>query len=113
MITFILSLYSAILTTFLFGRWLRLVIARRRVNQSIIEENLSLGKEVFLREHPPLTPLGEALKDMKDEGVLEGDVISAFEIELERIERDEVEESVEEREYREEEMTKLKRGARR
>lgn len=85
-----------------------MVIARRRVNQSIIEENLSPEKEVFLREHPPLTPLGEALKDMKDEGVLEGDVISAFETELERIERDEVEESVEEREYREEENIKLR-----
>ena len=106
--TLILALYAAILSTFLFGRWVRMVIARRRLSQFIIEENLSPEKEIFIKEHPILPPLREALKDMKDEGVLKGDVISAFETELERIERDEVEESVEEREYREEENIKLR-----
>ena len=106
--TFILALYAAILSTFLFGRWVRMVIARRRLSQFIVEENLSPEKEIFIKEHPPLTPLRQAIIDLKDEGMLEGDVVSEFENELERIERGEIEESVEEREWREEENIKLR-----
>ena len=112
MTTFLLalSLYSAILSTILFIRWMRLLILRRNAKRYIEAENLSSEKQAFITEHP-LTPLGQVIKDMRDE--LEGEVVRGFEAELEREESEEVEESIEEREWKEEEMIKQKRQARR
>jgi alpha/beta superfamily hydrolase len=109
--TFILALYAAILSTFLFGRWVRLEIIRWRAKKAIFIDGFPPEREAFIKEHPirsALTPLGEALKDMKDEGELEGDVVREFELEMDRLERSDVEESVEEREWREEENIRLR-----
>lgn len=109
MITFllILSLYSAILSTILFIRWVRLLILRRNVKKRIEAETLSPSKQEFITEHP-LTPMGQAIKDIEEE--MEGEVIRGFEAEMERAESDEVEESVEEKEYRIEQDIIQKRG---
>lgn len=111
MITFllILSLYSATLSTFLFGRWVRTFIIRSQVKQKLRREMASPEWKAFLEKHPPINPVPPRVN--KDE--MEGVVVCGFEIELDRMESEEVEESVEEREWKEEEMIKLKRGARR
>lgn len=115
MITFllILSLYSAILSTILFVRWMRILIARRNVKEHIKEENLSPEKVEFLTAYPPLplTPFGQAIKDITEE--MDGEVIRGFETDLNREESEEFEETVEEREWREEEKIKHQRQARR
>lgn len=110
MITFllILSLYSATLSTILFVRWVRILIAKQNVREHIKEENLSPEKVEFISANP-LTPFGQAVKDMEEEGM----VIRGFETDLNREESEEVEESVEEREYQEEERIKHQRQARR
>lgn len=111
MITFllVLSLYSAILSTFLFGRWVRTVIIRSQVKRKLKREMASPEWKAFLEKHPPTNPIPPQIN--KDE--MEGEVVRGFEVELDRMESEEVEESVEEREWREEEMIKLRRGARR
>ena len=106
--TLVLAIYASIISTILLARWVRLLILKRSVKRQIERDNLLPIKQEFLVEHPPLTPYGQALKDMKEE--IEGVVVRGFETEMDRMESEEVEESVEEREYREEEMTRFKRG---
>ena len=104
MITFILALYSATLSTILLIRWVRLSIRRRNVRTHIKEENLSSEKQDFILSHPP-SPMVDALSDMEEEG----EAIRGFEGEMEREKNVEIEESVEEREWREEEKIKHRR----
>ena len=113
MITFllILSLYSAILSTFLFGRWVRTLIRRRQVKVGLKKEMDSPEWKTFLEKHPPI-PINHPLPQVK-EVELDGEVVRGFEIEMDRMESEEVEESIEEREWKEEEMIKSKRGSRR
>lgn len=103
---FILSLYSAILSTFLFGRWVRTAIIRRQVRIRLKREMVSPEREAFLKAHPPV--LLPSLK--REEIELEGEVVRGFEVEIDWMEKEEIEETVEEREYREEIMSNLKRG---
>lgn len=111
MITFLLiiSIYSAILSTFLFGRWMRTLIRRSQVKWRLKQEMASPEWKAFLEKHPPTS---HPLPPVKEEEI-EGEVIRGFETELDQMESAEVEESVEEREWREEETIKLKRGTRR
>lgn len=106
---FILSLYSATLSTILFARWMRLLMAKRNIRKQIEKNNLSLEKQEFIAEHP-LIPMEQVIKDIEEE--LEGEVVRGFEAEADRAESEEVAESVEESEWREEEMINLKRQQR-
>ena len=106
----ILLLYSVILSTFLFGRWIRTVVRRRQVRVRLKKEMNSPEWKTFLEKHPPI-PTNHPLPQV-EEVELDGEVVRGFEIEMDRMESEEVEESVEEREWREEEMIKSKRGAR-
>ena len=109
-LTLLLSIYASIISTILFARWVRLVILKRDVRRQIEKDNLSPEKQEFITEHPPISFLGQVFTKVEEE--MEGEVVRGFETELDRMESEEVEESVEEREYQEEEMIKSKRGAR-
>jgi len=104
-ITFLLSLYAAILSTFLFARWIRLSVARKRASHAIREDLLPIQKEAFINAHP-LSAEIDAKKDlaekMEEEKMKDQIFMSGLEMELERVEADEIRESVEEREYGEE-----------
>ena len=101
----LLSIYASIISTILFARWMRLLILKRNVRKQIERDSVSPEKQEFLVKHPPI------FVEQKEE--MEGMVVTGFEVEMDRMESEEVEESIEEREYQEEEMIKSKRGARR
>jgi len=109
-LTLLLSIYASIISTILLARWVRLLILKRNARRQIEKDNLSPEKQEFIGKHPPIYT-EQVIKAMQEE--MEGVVVRGFEAELDRMESEEVEESVEEREYREEVMINLKRGARR
>jgi len=104
-IAFLLSLYSAILSTFLFARWIRLSIARKRASLAIQEDLLPIQKEAFIIAHPLSAKIDaeKALTEETEKEKMKDQIfMSGLEMELELAEADEVQESVEEREYVEE-----------
>ena len=76
-----------------------MVILRRRVREHLTVEMEPGVKQPFIASLPPAFP-----RDFDEE--IEGDVVRGLELEMERLERDEIEESVEEREWFEEERVR-------
>ena len=104
-----LSLYSAILSTILFIRWMRLLIIRGKIRKQLRIPDL-LPQNPNLTHNTLLTPFGQAIKDIEEE--LDGEVVRGFEIEMEREEGEGIEETVEEREWQEEEKIRQQRKGR-
>lgn len=70
-----------------------MVILRGRMRRHLVEEVKPEVKQAFIASILPLIQV---------EAELDGDVVRGMEMEMERLERDEIEESIEEREWKEE-----------
>ena len=105
-LSFILSIYAAILSTILMVRWIRLGVVRRKVSRQLAAERSrdeQTTKEAFIHPFPP--PLFSINQPEE-----EGEVTPATELDVE-FERSEVDEpSVEEREWEEEQRTLRRMG---
>jgi len=89
---------------------MRLFILRRRAKRIIEVDRDSIESKEFLAAHPPI-PIPQSLDEIELD--IAGEVVRGFEAELERAEIDEIEDTVEEREYQEEKKIEQSRQRRR